>query len=286
VTAGPDAVAEPEGAPDLPAFRWLRLSRPAAHVVTVTLNRPPVNALDSALRSELLTALDVLQEAATAHAIVLSAAGHVFSAGADLKEKEALAGPAARAAVARLARETFFAVVSSGRPVIAAVEGPALGAGFVLAACCDLIVAGQDAVFGMPEIDVGQAGGASFLQRILPQQAMRAMMLTADRVPAAELHRLGAVHRLVAPGQAEDAAVAIAARIAAKSPAAVKAIRASFAPVAALPLREGFALEQGYIDELSACAAGSAARRAFLAARSQRAPSPSPSPSPSEETEA
>ena len=274
--------SEPEPGAGLPAFRWLRLGRPAPFVVTVTMARPPVNALDSEIRSELITALDSLQDADIARAIVLAAAGRIFSAGADLKEKESLSGPAARAAAARLGREAFFAVMSSARPVVAAVGGAALGAGFVLAACCDLIVAAQDAHFGMPEIDVGQGGGASFLQRILPQQAMRAMMLTGEPVTAAELHRLGGVHRLVAPGQAEHAAAEIAARIAAKSPVAVRAMRSSFAPVAALPTREGFALEQSYSEELSASAAGAAARRSFLASRS-RSTFP---PSRPEETEA
>jgi len=271
MTGGEGARRQPEQEPagrvddtGLPAFRWLRLSRPAPFVVAVTIARPPVNALDSAVRSELVAAFDGLRETDTAHAVVLAAAGHVFSAGADLREKDSAAGAAARAAAARLTREAFYAIMAHPRPVIAAVDGAALGAGFVLAACCDLIVAGQDARFGMPEIDVGQAGGASFLQRIVPQQAMRAMMLTGERVTAPELHRLGGVHRLVEPGRAEAAAVQIAARIAAKSPEAVRAIRNSFAPVAALPIRDGFALEQAYVDELSVSAAGIAARRAFL----------------------
>lgn len=247
-----------------PEFGRLRLSWPRPLVAVITLARPPVNALNLELRSELITAVDHLQEDDTTRAIVLAADGHVFCAGADLREKQAVAGAAARAAAARVTRELFFTVASSARPVVAAVNGAALGAGFVLAACCDLIVAAEGAFFGMPEIDVGQGGGASLLRRILPQQAMRSMMLTGERVPAAELERLGAVHRVVANGQAGRAAVDLAAVIAAKNPAAVRAMRNSFAPVEALPAREGFALEQVYVDELSTSQAAAAAREAFL----------------------
>ena len=91
--------------------------------------------------------------------------------------------------------------------MIAAVNGAALGAGFVLAACCDLIFAADSAVFGMPEIDVGLGGGASFLQRILPPSKVRRMMLTGERVPAAELHRLGAVEACLPDAQLLPAAL-------------------------------------------------------------------------------
>jgi enoyl-CoA hydratase len=261
---GVDPHAPIEATAAQPSFRWLRLAQPEPHVTIITMARPPVNALDSEIRAELIAAVDRLQEAESARAIVLAADGRVFCAGADLKEKQALSASSDRAAAARLTRELFLTVMSSSRPVVAAVGGAALGAGFVLAACCDLIVASEDAYFALPEIDVGQGGGASFLQRILPQQTMRAMMLTGERVSALELHRVGGIYRVVSPGQAERVATEIAAHIAAKNSAAVQAMRSSFEPVAALPARVGFALEQAYIDELSVSPAGRAARQAFL----------------------
>jgi len=241
----------------------------APHVAVVTLSRPPVNALDRATREALLRTFDTIEERADIRAVVLTARGRVFCAGADIKEKAALAAaaPGDRPRADRLTRDAFFGIVDSGKPAIAAVNGAALGAGFVLAACCDMILAAEDAVFAMPEIDVGQGGGASFLQRILPPSKMRRMMLTGERVPAAELHRLGAVEACLPAAELLPAAVALAGAIAAKSPEAVRRIRGSFATVAALDLREGFRLEQAYTAELGATAEAAEARRAFLEKR-------------------
>jgi enoyl-CoA hydratase len=167
----------------------------------------------------------------------------------------------------RLTRDAFFCIVDSSKPVIAAVNGAALGAGFVLAACCDMILAADTAVFGMPEIDVGQGGGASILQRILPPSKVRRMMLTGERVPAAELYRLGAVEACLPAADLLPAAIALAGTIAAKSPAAIQRIRGSFPTVAALDMRAGFRTEQVYTTELSMSPDGAEARRAFFEKR-------------------
>lgn len=237
-------------------------------VATVTLARPPVNALNRQLREEFLQTFDLLQARPDVRAVVLTAEGRVFCAGADIKEKQSLsAGAGDLRRADRLTRETFYAVLDSTKPVVAAVNGAALGAGFVLAACCDVIVAATDAFFGMPEIDVGQGGGASFLQRVLPAPKVRRMVLTGERVPAAELYRLGAVEECVERTRLLPAAAALARVMAAKSPAAVRTIRASFSAVDALPLRDGFRLEQNYTAELSGTADAEEARRAFLEKR-------------------
>jgi enoyl-CoA hydratase len=201
-------------------------------------------------------------------AIVLTARGKVFCAGADIKEKDALGGAAGDHQRAnRLTREAFMCILDSTKPVIAAVNGGALGAGLVLAACCDVIFATEDAFFAMPEIDVGLGGGASFLQRIMPLATVRRMTLTGERVPAAELHRLGAVEAPLPAAELLPAAIALAAMIAAKSPIAVRTIRDSFQTVEALPLREGFRIEQTYTTALSKSADAEEARRAFLEKR-------------------
>ena len=172
-------------------------------MAVVTLARPPVNALGREIREAmLLRVFDRLEAKAEVRCIVLTANGHVFCAGADLKEKRVHGnddGDYVRAN--RLTRDAFFCIVDSSKPVIAAVRTVRriLGAGFVLAACCDMILASDTAVFGMPEIDVGQGGGASVLQRILPPSKVRRMMLTGERVPASELYRLGAVEACLPP---------------------------------------------------------------------------------------
>jgi enoyl-CoA hydratase len=240
----------------------------APNVALVTLDRPPVNALGREIREAMLRVFDRLEGDAEVRAIVLTAKGHIFCAGADIKEKQALAGAEGDYVRAnRLTRDVFFALVDSSKPVIAAVNGAALGAGFVLAACADMIVAADTAVFGMPEIDVGQGGGASVLQRILPPSKVRRMMLTGEHVPAGELYRLGAVEACLPMAELVPAAVAFASTMAAKSPTAIRRLRGSFSAVEALDIREGFRLEQGYTTELATSADGAEARRAFFEKR-------------------
>lgn len=237
-------------------------------VAVVTLDRPPVNALGAEIRETLLQTFDSLQERGDVAAIVLTAHGKVFCAGADLKEKATLGQrPGDRTRADRLTRELFFAILDSGKPVIAAVNGAAMGAGFVLASCCDMIVAANTALFAMPEIDVGQGGGASFLRRILPASKVRRLVLTGERIPAAELYRLGAIEECVEPARLMETAVGIASVIASKSPVAVRSIRGSFSAVEELGLREGFRLEQNYSKDLTRSADAKEARSAFLEKR-------------------
>jgi enoyl-CoA hydratase len=240
----------------------------APHVAVVTLNRPPVNALNTEIRTALIHAMDVLQDRDDVRAIVLTGSGKVFCAGADIKEKQTLgSAPGDHHKANRLTRDGFFSVADSAKPVIAAVNGTALGAGFVLAACCDMIFAAETALFAMPEIDVGLGGGASFLRRILPASKMRRMMLTGERVPASELYRLGAVEACFPSEDLLPAAVSIAATIAQKSPMAVRTIRDSFNTVDDLSMREGFRVEQVYTTALSKSDDAMEARRAFVEKR-------------------
>ena len=202
----------------------LNVATAAPHVAIVTLVRPPVNALGRDIREAMLRVFDRLEGEADTRSIVLAAEGRVFCAGADIKEKSAEAGIAGDYVRAnRLIRDVFFAVLDSSKPVIAAVQGAALGAGCVLAACCDMIFAAETAVFGMPEIDVGQGGGASILRRILPLSKLRRMLLTGERVSAAEFYRLGAVEACLPQAELLPAAIAMATTIASKSPFAVTA---------------------------------------------------------------
>jgi enoyl-CoA hydratase len=202
------------------------------------------------------------------NAISLTAKGRVFCAGADIKEKATEAGTESDCLRAnRLTRDVFFAIIESGKPVIAAVQGAPLGAGCVLAAYCDIIFAAKGAVFAMREIDVVQGGGASFLLRILPPPKIRRIVLTGDRVPAFELYRLGAVEACLPESKLLPAALAVAASIAAKSVEAVRRVRGSFASVESISLRDGLRAEQVYTTELSGSPAGVAARQAFLEKR-------------------
>lgn len=237
-------------------------------VAVLTLDRPPVNAMGREIREMFLETMDRLNAQADVRAIVLTAAGKVFSAGADIKEKSRLADDESGYPRAdRLTRDTFLALLESDKPVIAAVQGAALGAGFVMVACCDFALASEDAFFAMPEIDVGQGGGASFLQRLLPLPKMRRMMLTGERVSARELHRVGAIEECLPGERLLPAAIALARTIAEKSPTAARTIRSSFSTVEALPLYEGFRVEQRYTTTLSKSPDAQEARRAFAEKR-------------------
>lgn len=237
-------------------------------VATVTLDRPPVNALGRALRLEMLEVFDTLNDRGDVRCVVLTAAGRTFCAGADIKERAALAdAPGDHGRLNRLVREVFYSVMECSKPVIAAVNGPAIGAGFALVLCCDILIASRNAVFAMPEIDVGMAGGVKFLQRHFTPSKSRWLMLTGERVAADELYRLGVVESVVAPDRLTAEAQALARKIADKSPLAVKVIKESFNSVENLSLRDGYRLEQNKTVELNRTEDALEAKRAFIEKR-------------------
>ena len=130
-------------------------------VAVVTLDRPPVNALNRAMRAAIVATFDALSERPDVRCVVLSAAGRVFCAGADLKDRPDAHTEGDFLAHNRITRETTNAIRECAKPVIAAVNGAALGAGLGLVAACDILYACEEASFAMPEIDVGLAGGAA-----------------------------------------------------------------------------------------------------------------------------
>jgi enoyl-CoA hydratase len=238
------------------------------HVATVVLDRPPVNAFNRAIRQELVDTFDALNDRDDVRAIVLTGNGRVFCAGADIKERAQMAGDAGEhPRLNRLVREVFYAVMECGKPVIAAVNGPALGAGFALTLCCDIIVASEDAVFAMPEVDVGLAGGVKFLQRYFSPSKARRLLLTGQRVPAQELYRLGVLEECVPADALLPSALAIAREIASKSPLAVRMLKQSFNIVENLSLRDGYRIEQNMTVELSRTDDAREAKQAFIEKR-------------------
>ncbi len=237
-------------------------------VATVTMDRPPVNALGRAMRLEMIDVFDTLHDRADVRCIVLTAAGRVFCAGADIKERAALKDePGDHGRLNRIVRELFYSVMECSKPVIASVNGPAIGAGFALTLCCDILVASQDAVFAMPEIDVGMAGVVKFLQRHFSPSRSRWLMLSGERLPAAELYRLGVLEACVPSGELAATAGRMAATIASKSPVAVKAIKDSFNMVESMSLRDGYRLEQSKTVDLNRTADAQEAKRAFIEKR-------------------
>ena len=192
------------------------------HIATVTLNRPPVNAQNAELRAEITEVFDLLSDRDDVRVIVLTGAGKVFSAGADIRERPNLAEvPGAYGRHNRLVRETFNAVVECSKPIVCAINGPAMGAGFGLIMASDIWVASEDAYVSMPEINVGLAGGVSFLQRIFGQSRARRMFFTGQRLTAADLLRRNVIEDVLPIEQLLPVTMELAHEIASKAPLAL-----------------------------------------------------------------
>jgi enoyl-CoA hydratase len=157
--------------------------------------------------------------------------------------------------------------MESNRPVIAAVNGPALGAGLGLAVCADIILASENAVFGLPEIDVGLMGGVRHTMRLFPHSLTRRMVLSGYRVPAAEAYRRGIIEDCVPLGELMPAALKIATTIARKSPAALKLAKRAINTVETMGLKDGYRFEQNLTVEMTQHEDSKEAMRAFLEKR-------------------
>ena len=169
-------------------------------VALVTLDRPPVNALDRTTRYELIAVFDEISQRDDIRCAVLTGAGKSFCAGADLKDRPKSDSPGDFLAHNRAVRETGNAIRECDKPVIAAVNGVAMGGGFEIALACDIIVASDKARFALPEPRVGLAAGAGGMQRLsrqIPLKKAMGMMLTARHVPAQEGFELGFVTAVV-----------------------------------------------------------------------------------------
>ena len=239
----------------------------ADHVAVATLNRPPVNAVNAEMRERLIALFDEMTDRDDVRAVVLTAGGKVFCAGADLKQR-----PDPRKAGAfwhhnRITRETGNAIRECTKPVICAVNGIALGAGFGLMAACDIMMASENAVFGMPEIDVGLAGGVAMLNELFSPSFVRRLTFTGDRLPASELHRLGILDSVWPQEELLPAAMAMAARIAEKSPTGIKYAKNSCNFVSLMSPKDAYRFEQNFTFELSKTEDAAEARAAQLEKR-------------------
>lgn len=236
-------------------------------VAVVTLNRPPVNAVNAELRDRLIEIFDSATDRDDIRALVLTGQGKIFSAGADLRQRPDASVAGQYWHHNRATRETGNAIKECTKPVIAAVNGAALGAGFGLMAACDIMMASETAVFGMPEIDVGLAGGAAMLNQLLGKSFTRRLMFTGDRLPAAELHRLGVIDSVWSPEELLPAAMRMASRIAEKSPLGIKYAKNSCNFVELMSPKDAYRFEQNFTYELSKTEDAREARTAQLEKR-------------------
>jgi len=236
-------------------------------IAEVVVDYPPVNALPVAGWFDLATALREAGERAEVRVVVLRAEGKGFNAGVDIKEMQATAGFDALIGANRGCFAAFAAVYECAVPVIAAVQGYCLGGGIGLVGNADIVVASDDATFGLPEVDRGALGAATHLARLVPQHRMRAMVYTATSVTAQELHHYGSVLQVVPREELREAAMAIAAQIAAKSPTVIRAAKESLNGIDPIDVRRSYRYEQGFTFELNLSGVADEARDAFVAKR-------------------
>lgn len=240
----------------------------ADYVATVTLNRPPVNAMNLAMRQEIVRVFDELHDRADVRAVVLTANGKAFCAGADLKERPNIAGePGAYPRHNRLTRAVFDSVMECGKPVIAAVNGLGIGAGCVLALSADIILVAEEAYLAMTEVDVGLAGGVRHVLRHLGQSDARLMIYTARRFTGPDLLRMGAASLCLPRDALLAEAQKIGREIAGKVPLAVQAAKKSFQVTEYMPLHEGYRFEQSQTVALASTEDTQEAWKAFAEKR-------------------
>lgn len=220
-------------------------------VAEIVVEAPPVNALTVDGWFSLAAALRAAGADAAVRAVVLRAEGRGFNAGVDIKEIQRSEGFEALIGANRGCFEAFAAVYECAVPVIAAVHGYCLGGGIGLVGNADIIVASEDATFGLPEVDRGALGAATHLSRLVPPHKARAMMYLAETATAHELASHGSVYAVVPRDALVDTALELAGRIAAKHPRVIRAAKEAFNGIDLWDVRRSYRYEQGFTFELN-----------------------------------
>ncbi|MCW2775253.1 MAG: echA8 1, partial [Nocardioides sp.] len=189
----------------------------------VTMDSPPVNALTVQGWYDVAAALDEASRDLDTHVVVLRAEGRGFNAGVDIKEMQSTAGFDALIGANKGCFAAFKAVYECAVPVVAAVNGFCLGGGVGLVGNADCIVASDDAYFGVPEVKQGALGAATHMARLVPQHMMRTLYFTSRTIKAADLVQFGSVLEVVPRAELDDAAMRVAADIAAQDTRVVRA---------------------------------------------------------------
>jgi len=233
-------------------------------VAEVVIGYPPVNALPVQGWFDLADTISGAGKDPGVRAVILAADGRGFCAGVDIKEMQAAAGHDALIGANRGCYAAFAAVYECAVPVIAAVQGFCLGGGVGLAGSADIVIAADDATFGLPEVDRGALGAATHLARLVPQQLMRAMVYTCEPVPVLELKRYGTVLDVVPAAELRARARALAAKIAAKDGEIIRLAKQSLNGIEPVDMRRSYRYEQGFTFELNLTGISDRARQSFV----------------------
>jgi len=238
--------------------------RTSGGVAEVIIDFPPVNALPVRGWFDLADAVTAAGDDAAVRAVVIAAEGRGFCAGVDIKQMQQAPGHAALIGASRGCFAAFAAVYDCPVPVIAAVHGFCLGGGVGLAGNADIVIAADDATFGVPEVDRGALGAATHLSRLVPQPLMRTMVYTCRTVTAQQLHGFGTVLDVVPPAGLRAAALAVAGEIAAKDPATIRLAKQSLNGIDPVDVKRSYRYEQGFTFELNLTGVSDTARQAFI----------------------
>lgn len=217
----------------------------------VTMSHPPVNALTVQGWFDVAAALDEASADMATHVVVLRAEGRGFNAGVDIKEMQHTSGFDALIGANKGCFAAFKAVYECAVPVIAAVNGFCLGGGVGLVGNADCVVASDDSYFGVPEVNQGALGAATHMARLVPQHLMRTLYFTARTITAAELVQHGSVLEVVPRDQLDDAALKVAAEIAAKDTRVIRAAKEALNGIDPIDVNKSYRFEQGFTMELN-----------------------------------
>jgi len=242
----------------------------AGRIGTLTVSRPDkLNALNSATLSELGAAFEELRVREDVGGIIVTGAGRAFVAGADISELGSQT-PVLAKARARAGQEVFRRIETSPKPVVAAVNGFALGGGCELAMACHIRLAAEGATFGQPEVKLGLTpgyGGTQRLPRLVGKGRALELLLTGATIDAAEAYRIGLVNRVVPPGELLAAARSLLEQILANGPLAVALCIEAVERGMGMTLEDGLILEANHFGVLAATDDMREGTRAFLEKR-------------------
>ncbi len=234
------------------------------HVRVVTMDFPPVNALPVQGWYDVAAALDEAGADTGTHAVVLRAEGKGYNAGVDIKEMQNTSGFDALIGANKGCFAAFKAVYECAVPVVAAVHGFCLGGGVGLVGNADVIVASDDAYFGVPEVKQGALGAATHMARLVPQHMMRTLYYTARTIPAVALVQFGSVLEVVPRDELDEAALKVAGEIAANDPRVIRAAKEALNGIDPVDVNKSYRFEQGFTMELNLAGVSDDLRDAFV----------------------
>ncbi|HUR51438.1 MAG TPA: enoyl-CoA hydratase family protein [Mycobacteriales bacterium] len=220
-------------------------------VVEVVVDHPPVNALPVQGWFDLASAVTAAGDDPETRVVVLRAEGRGFNAGVDIKEFQKDTTFQALVGANRGCFAAFAAVYECPVPVVTAVQGFCLGGGIGLAGNSDIVIASDDATFGLPEVDRGALGAATHLSRLVPLHKARAMVYTSATASAAELQEFGSVLHVVPKESLRAKALEVAGSIAEKDPTVIRMAKESLAAIDLWDVHKSYRIEQSYTFELN-----------------------------------